>query len=241
MLLLQLAVVALVVLLSALMLGWLTYQRLGTEAEGQALAVARSVAASGDVRQATAALKDAPPAELSAAALTRGPLQPLAEDVRSRTGALFVVVTDDAGLRLAHPNPALLGQRVSTDPTEALAGREVTAQEQGTLGHSARAKVPVFAPDSTNVVGEVSVGFSSGAVLESLAGDVLPIAATAAGALALGTVASLLLGRRLKRLTLGLEPEEISALVQDQEAVLRGVDEGVIGVSQDRRITVFNR
>jgi two-component system, CitB family, sensor kinase len=241
MLLLQLGVVALVVLLSAVMLGWLTYQRLGNEAEGRALAVARSVAASGDVRAATASLKDAPQAELSAAALARGPLQPLAEDVRSRTGALFVVVTDDAGLRLAHPNPALLGQRVSTDPTEALAGREVTAQEQGTLGHSARAKVPVFAPDSTTVVGEVSVGFSSEAVLESLAGDVLPIAATAAGALALGTVASLLLGRRLKRLTLGLEPEEISALVQDQEAVLRGVDEGVIGVSQDRRITVFNR
>jgi two-component system CitB family sensor kinase len=155
---------------------------------------------------------------------------------------LFVVITDDAGLRLAHPNPALLGQRVSTDPSEALAGREVTSQEQGTLGHSARAKVPVYAPGgSGRIAGEVSVGFSSQAVLESLGGNILPVAATAAGALGLGALASWLLGRRLKRLTLGLEPEEIAALTQDQEAVLRGVDDGVVGVSADRRITVFNR
>jgi two-component system CitB family sensor kinase len=241
MLLLQVAVVAVVLLLSAVVLGWLTYQRLGEDAEGQALAVARTVAASDAVRAGTAALADAGPEELSGKALAGGPLQELAEDIRLRTGALFVVITDDSGLRLAHPNPAELGRMVSTDPSEALAGREVTEQEQGTLGHSARAKVPVYAPGSASVVGEVSVGFSSQDVLQSLASSILPIAATTAGALALGLAASLLLGRRLKRLTLGLEPEEIAALTQDQEAVLRGVDEGVIGVSADRRITVFNR
>ncbi|SDQ78774.1 two-component system, CitB family, sensor kinase [Arthrobacter crystallopoietes] len=241
MLLMQLGVVALVVLLSAVVYGWLTYERLGDEAEDQALAVARTVAASSDVRAGVFALADAGPEELAAEVLAEGELQPLAEDVRLRTGALFVVITDDAGLRLSHPDPDLLGQRVSTDPSEALSGREVTVQEQGTLGHSARAKVPVYAPDSGRVVGEVSVGFSSKDILEGLGGSILPIALTAAGALGLGTLASLILGRRLKRLTLGLEPEEIAALTQDQEAVLRGVDEGVIGVSADRRITVFNR
>lgn len=241
MLLMQLGVVALVVLLSAVVYGWLTYQRLGDEAEDQALAVARTVAASGDVRAGVAALADAGPEELAAETLANGELQPLAEDVRLRTGALFVVITDDAGLRLSHPDPDLLGQRVSTDPSAALSGREVTEQEQGTLGHSARAKVPVYAPGSSQVVGEVSVGFSSKDILEGLGGSILPVALTAAGALGLGTLASLWLGRRLKRLTLGLEPEEIAALTQDQEAVLRGVDEGVIGVSADRRITVFNR
>ncbi|NMR31781.1 sensor histidine kinase [Crystallibacter degradans] len=242
MLLMQLGVVALVVLLSAVVYGWLTYERLGDEAEDQALAVARTVAASGDVRSEVSALADAGSEELAAEALADGELQPLAEDVRLRTGALFVVITDDAGLRLSHPDPDLLGQRVSTDPSEALSGREVTVQEQGTLGHSARAKVPVYAPGSSSrVVGEVSVGFSSKDILEGLGGSILPIALTAAGALGLGTLASLWLGRRLKRLTLGLEPEEIAALTQDQEAVLRGVDEGVIGVSAERRITVFNR
>ncbi|MCG2620722.1 sensor histidine kinase [Arthrobacter sp. I2-34] len=242
MLLLQLAAMSLVVLLCAAVFGWLTYQRLGEGAEARALAVARSVAASSDVRSEVAALASAGPDRLSRTALSGGPLQPLAEDVRARTGALFVVITDDAGLRLAHPNPALLGQRVSTDPSEALAGREVTTQEQGTLGHSARAKVPVYAPGIPGrIAGEVSVGFSSQDVLESLGGNILPVAVTAAGALGLGALAAWFLGRRLKRLTLDLEPEEIAALVQDQEAVLRGVDDGVVGISADGRITVFNR
>jgi two-component system CitB family sensor kinase len=63
---------------------------------------------------------------------------------------------------------------------------------------------------------------------------------TAAGALLAGVLASFLLRRRLQRLTLGLEPEEISTLVHDQVAVLQGVDEGVIGISGDGRISVFN-
>lgn len=66
------------------------------------------------------------------------------------------------------------------------------------------------------------------------------MAATAVGALGLGAAASAAIARRLKRLTLGLEPEEIATLAQDQEAVLRGVDEGVIGISPEHRITVVN-
>ncbi|MFI7483742.1 ATP-binding protein [Kocuria sp. M1R5S2] len=242
MMLLHLAVVALVVALCGGVYGWLTYERLGRDAEHQALAIARSVAATDDVRAAVADLADAGPDELAPGVLAGGPLQSSAEEVRARTEALFVVVTDDEGLRLSHPNPALLGERVSTDPSEALAGHEVTSQERGTLGHSARAKVPVHAPGSdTTVVGAVSVGISREDVLSTLRSDITPVAATAVGALGLGAAASTAIARRLKRLTLGLEPEEITALVQDQEAVLRGVDEGVIGVSAQHRITVFNR
>jgi two-component system CitB family sensor kinase len=90
------------------------------------------------------------------------------------------------------------------------------------------------------VVGEVSVGYSTETIGQSLARDIVPIAVTAAGALLAGVLASFLLRRRLQRLTLGLEPEEISTLVHDQVAVLEGVDEGVVGVSAEGRISVFN-
>lgn len=240
-LLLQLGVVFAVVLITAGTLAALTYQRLGEQAEARALAVARAVASSDDVRRETAALATAPASSLTTASLANGPLQQGAQSARERTGALFVVVTDDTGLRLAHPNPALLGQQVSTDPSVALGGGEETAQESGTLGHSARAKVPVYSPGSaTDVVGEVSVGFSSDDIAASLGPNILPLALTAAVSLALGALASTMMGSRLRRLTLGLEPEEIAGLAQDQEAVLRGVDEGVIGVSDDGIITVFN-
>ncbi|PTT61689.1 sensor histidine kinase, partial [Arthrobacter sp. HMWF013] len=167
-------------------------------------------------------------------------LMATAEAARTRTGALFVVITDETGLRLAHPDPERLGEKVSTDPSEALAGREVTTRNTGTLGPSAGAKVPVYAPGTTAIVGEVSVGYSMESVSQTVARDVGPVALAAAGSLLAGVLASFLLRRRLQRLTLGLEPEEISTLVHDQVAVLQGVDDGVIGVSADGRISVFN-
>ncbi|MGW9413340.1 ATP-binding protein [Arthrobacter cupressi] len=238
-LLLQLGVVLLVVLLSGAVHAWLVYQRIGAEAENQALTLARTVASAPAIRAEVDAISrqsGTPPADV----LARGPIMAAAEAARARTGALFVVVTDETGLRLAHPEPDRLGERVSTDPSEALAGKEVTTRNTGTLGPSAGAKVPVYAPGSGNVVGEVSVGYSIESLGQSLSQDIPSIALTAAGALLAGVLASFLLRRRLQRLTLGLEPEEISTLVHDQVAVLQGVDDGVIGISADGRITVFN-
>jgi two-component system, CitB family, sensor kinase len=238
-LLLQLSVVLLVVLFSTAVHAWLTYDRVGSEAENQALTLARTVASDATVRADVLAISQQPgtppPSQLAA-----GPLMEAAEAARTRTGALFVVITDETGLRLAHPDPQRLGEKVSTDPSEALAGREVTTRNTGTLGPSAGAKVPVYAPDGATVVGEVSVGYSMETVGQSLARDIGPVAVTAAGALLAGVLGSFLLRRRLQRLTLGLEPEEISTLVHDQVAVLEGVDDGVIGVSADGRISVFN-
>ncbi|MEE2521715.1 sensor histidine kinase [Pseudarthrobacter sp. J75] len=238
-LLLQLGVVLLVVMLSAGVHAWLSYDRAGREAENQALTLARTVASDPRVRADVAGIsarEGTPPA----AELLTGPLMGVAEGARTRTGALFVVITDETGLRLAHPDADRLGEQVSTDPSEALAGREVTTRNTGTLGPSAGAKVPVYAPGTGSVVGEVSVGYSMETVGESLGRDIGPVAITAAAALLAGVLASFLLRHRLQRLTLGLEPEEISTLVHDQVAVLQGVDDGVIGVSAEGRITVFN-
>ncbi|MBB6403495.1 sensor histidine kinase [Arthrobacter sp. AZCC_0090] len=245
-LLLQLGVVLLVVLLSGTVHAWLVYGRIGAEAENQALTLARTVASDPVIRSQVQAISKEPGTP-PPAVLAAGPIQAAAEAARGRTGALFVVVTDETGLRLAHPDQARLGERVSTDPSDALSGKEITTRNTGTLGPSAGAKVPVFAPDSAaapgsaaTVVGEVSVGYSVESLGQSLAEDIVPIALTAAGSLVAGVLASFLLRRRLQRLTLGLEPEEISTLVHDQIAVLQGVDDGVIGVSADGRITVFN-
>ncbi|WP_256939704.1 sensor histidine kinase [Arthrobacter sp. BF1] len=240
-LVLQLAVVSAIVIMTAGTFAALMYQWLGDQAEERALAVARTVASSEDVRRETAALAATPKDQLTPSFLAGGPLEQNAGAAQERTEALFVVITDDDGLRLAHPNPALLGQKVSTDPSVALAGGEETSQQNGTLGRSARAKVPVYAPgSSTTVVGEVSVGFSSDDIVAGMLRSIVPVALIAGVSLGLGAVATVVMSSRLRKLTLGLEPEEISGLVQDQEAVLRGVDEGVIGLANNGSITVFN-
>jgi two-component system CitB family sensor kinase len=266
-LLLQLAVVTVIVVLTSAVFAAIAVQRLAREAESTALAVAQSVASDSDVRAEVAALSvDGTP--IDEEALAGGDLQRTAVAAQLRTGALFVVITDDRGVRLAHPDAERIGERVSTSPDAALRGEEVVSWERGTLGESARAKVPIVSPtaddprtgsggagaaapseggseavrvaDAADVVGEVSVGYAPARVYETLARDSLPVIGMALLALAIGVVASVLIRRRLDRLTLGLQPEELSALVQNQQAVLGGVAEGVLAVSRDGVVTVCN-
>jgi two-component system CitB family sensor kinase len=167
-------------------------------------------------------------------------LQNLATEVQQRAGLLFVVITNDQGIRLSHPNRDELGRHVSTDPREALAGHEVVERESGTLGRSVRAKVPVYAPGSKRVVGEVSVGVSTAAVHHQLWSDVRAAAVLVGVALLIGVVGSVLLARRWRGLTLGLQPSEMAELIRGQAAVLHGIDEGVLAVDTDWKTTFVN-
>jgi two-component system CitB family sensor kinase len=241
-LLLQIVVVVLTLGIAFGVFAYISGQRLTAEYGQRALAVARSVASEPAVRADVAryskgALKASP--QLTDE-LVGGELQRIAVQAQQHTGALFVVITDDDGIRLAHPTSERLGQMVSTDPSEALAGHEVVVQQTGTLGESVRAKVPVLQPDSTAVVGEVSVGISTLAVRQQLLSDLRRAGLLIGAALLLGIIGSLLLARRWRGLTLGLEPAELAELVREQAAVLHGIGEGVLAVDPSWRTTVVN-
>ncbi len=240
-LLLQLAVVALTLGIAFALLTLLGHRRLTTEYGNRALDIARVVAAAPAVR-ADVTRYNVPltPSDALTDELERGPLQSVAAQVRLRTNALFVVITNDQGLRLSHPNPDQLGKRVSTDPGPALAGRDEVTRQTGTLGPSVRAKVPVREPDSDRVAGEVSVGISTTAVHEQLRSDLLAAALMGGVALGVGALASWLLARRWQGLTLGLRPAEMTELVRTQTAVLHGIGEGVLATDTDGNTTFVN-
>ena len=89
-------------------------------------------------------------------------------------------------------------------------GARRVAWESGTLGESARAKVPGPRSASTDEpVGEVSVGFAPASVFDELPLLLVGVALAALAAVALGALVSLVIRRRLERLTLGLQPEEL--------------------------------
>ncbi|WP_353111919.1 sensor histidine kinase [Microbacterium sp.] len=238
MLLMQLATVVVVVALCTAVHLAVTVQQLRAEAESTALGIARTVAEEPAVR-AEVARFSADPGTPSPDVLFDGTLQRLSSGIASRTGALFVVITDDHGIRLAHPDPARLGETVSTPYDEVLRGNEVVDWETGTLGESARAKVPVRDEHGTPV-GEVSVGFERASVFDDLPALLLVVALAAGAAVLLATIANLLLRRRWERLTLGVQPEELVALVQNQTAVLDGVGDGVVAVDLDGAVRVCN-
>ncbi|MDI2031981.1 sensor histidine kinase [Saccharopolyspora sp. TS4A08] len=163
-----------------------------------------------------------------------------AERARASSGALFVVITDRTGIRLSHPNPAEIGERVSTDPREVLAGKEVVAVQRGTLGYSARGKVPLRGPDGA-VIGQVSIGFDAEDITTALLRLIGTTAAFTGGALFVGFAGAAWLTRMLKRRTLGLEPQELAELVRQREAVLYGIGEGVLAVDAAGLVSVRNR
>ncbi|MEV6972787.1 sensor histidine kinase [Kitasatospora sp. NPDC093806] len=162
-----------------------------------------------------------------------------AEQIRLATGASFVVVTDADGIRLSHTDPGRIGQRVSTDPEPALSGRSVTAIQQGTLGRTARGKVPLRLADGT-IVGEVSVGISDDSIRRRLLKMLTGILLCAGAGLAAGTVATLVLARRLKRRTHNIALADISALLVEREAMLHGIREGMVALDERGRIRLAN-
>ena len=194
----------------------------------RALAVARTFAATPTIRVGLARRSPS----------DRRLIQSLAEEVRHETGATYIVVIDRNGVRYSHPDPTLIGQRI-TERVIALDGRDHLGVDHGNLGISANAKVPVRAPGGA-VIGEVSAGILERQVSDQLLRELPSLLLYFACALAIGVVASLTLARRLKRSTFGLELEEIAALVQEREAMLHGIKEGVITLDRQGRVTLIN-
>lgn len=218
---------------------WMGGRSVTEVTETKALATARTLAIDPEVRKGSTEASAQPAGEADEAITT--PLLEITDGLRASSGIVFAVITDDRGIRLTHPDRDNIGKRVSTSPDEALAGRESVTHERGTLGETVRAKVPIYSTaDDTTVVGEVSVGIHASVLDADLRREFLVLGSVAVLALAIGVIASLALGRRLRRETLGVGPEELAEMARDQGAVLRGLDDGVLAFSSDGVPTLSN-
>ncbi|WP_421106659.1 ATP-binding protein [Streptomyces sp. NEAU-S77] len=206
---------------------------LGSQLDDQAMRRALSIAqtTASEPRLVTALQHTRPSRE--------GPVQAAAERIRRATGAEYVVIMDRRGVRWSHTSPDEIGKHVSTSPEQALAGHEVMQIDNGTLGRSARGKVPLRDGDG-RIVGAVSVGIAYETVRGRLLGALPGLLAYAGGALAVGALAAYLVSRRLQRRTHDLAFSDISALLAEREAMLHGIREGVVALDAHGRIRLMN-
>jgi two-component system, CitB family, sensor kinase len=204
---------------------------LDANAGERALALARVVATDADVVEAFSTPE--PPAIID----------PIAEHFREASGAAFIVVADAKGIRFSHPNPQMIGTSLLDDPGEnpqaVLAGKTFVGVQNGSLGPSMRAKTPIRDANG-KVIGLVSVGISEQRISQTLRAHLLIYLLPAILGLGLGVVGAVLLSRRVKRQTFGLEPGEIARLLEQREAMLHGVREGAVTVDTAGRITMIN-
>lgn len=228
-LLMQVAMAAgVAVLATGLFLAPLSHQ-LDDQAMRRALAIAQATAAQPQIARD---LQSTPPSP-------DGPVQREAERIRRASGAEYVVVMNMRGVRWSHRDPGRIGKVVSTDPSQALAGKEVMQIDSGTLGRSARGKVPLR--DAHNrIIGAVSVGIEYDSVRARLFHAIPGLFAYAGAALAVGALAAYLISRRLQRQTRDLAFSDISALLAEREAMLHSIREGVVALDRGGRIRLLN-
>lgn len=137
-------------------------------------------------------------------------LQPIADLVAKSAGVDYVVITDDAGIRITHPVPERRGEVVSTDPSVALGGGTFVGTEVGTVGATLRAKVAVWRDGV--VIGTASVGILESNISEQLEDRVWQVVPWVVGAGLFGLAAaagvSIVLGRRFERLAVAAQELE---------------------------------
>ncbi|GAA3600128.1 sensor histidine kinase [Agrococcus terreus] len=160
--------------------------------EARVLDVARSLASLEQVQAAVVGPREAAMAEL----------QPLADLLGESGGVDYVVIADADGVRLAHPTPAERGRALSTDAAAVLRGEVFVGVEEGTLGPTLRAKVPIVRDGA--VVGVASVGIAEHRLAASTAEATGSLTPWVAGALVVGVALSAAVGavvaRRIRRL-----------------------------------------
>ncbi len=168
-------------------------------------------------------------------------IQPIAERIRQVNAVEYVVVLDTSHIRYSHPVPARIGTTFSGgDEGPAFAEHTYTSRARGLWGNSVRAFVPIMSEDVTQQVGVVVVGILTPSVAAVLTDMAPELSAALVAALGVGLVGAWLLGSRIKRQLLGLEPPEIARLLQERLAILNGIGEGVLAIDREQRVTVIN-
>ncbi|WP_103531408.1 sensor histidine kinase [Streptomyces sp. SM11] len=191
------------------------------------LSVAETVASNDSVRVGLASVE------------RQGILQPIAESARSVSGASHVVITGTDRLVLTDADPRRIGQRLPLAKSGVLSGRSWVGTVEADGRTSLVAHAPVF-DEQGQLTGVVAAGRDYRGLVERIATATPNLLVYLSIASALGAAGSVLLARRIKRQTLGLEPEEITALVEHREAMLHGIKEGVIGLDRQGRVTLAN-
>jgi two-component system, CitB family, sensor kinase len=169
----------------------------------------------------------------------RTALAAIVDGYRDLADASYALVAGVDGRVLASSDPGLVGRLVDLHGSNVLQGRawEGVVTEDGV--QSVVAHAPVLDGEA-RTVGFVAVGANTPGFWESLGSAAPNLLTYLAVASVLGVVGSLLVARRVKRQTLGLEPRAITRLAEHRDTMLHGIKEGVVGLDPQLRVTLVN-
>ncbi len=168
-------------------------------------------------------------------------IQPIAERIRLSTGSAYIVIIGMDKKRYSHPLQERIGQPFQTvDSEQAFQAQEVIARAAGVAGPAVRAFAPIFIDEGATQVGVVLVGILSPTFIAILADTSRDISFSLLAGLLAGIAGSLLLAGNIKKVMFNLEPSEIARMLEERTAVFHSIDDGIIAINQENRISVIN-
>ncbi|OIK13000.1 hypothetical protein BIV60_15080 [Bacillus sp. MUM 116] len=168
-------------------------------------------------------------------------IQPIAENIREKSGAQFIVVSNMDLIRYSHPDTSQIGKHMmGDDDKQVLSGHGSITMAKGTLGLSIRGKYPVY-DEKHHQIGVVSVGFLMENIWKKLTSLILEITGIGLVALVVGLIGAWILSGHIKKEILNLEPYEIAFLTQQQAAILESIREGIVAIDTNGKIMTFNK
>ncbi|MEK5235844.1 DcuS/MalK family sensor histidine kinase [Paenibacillus sp. FSL L8-0470] len=167
-------------------------------------------------------------------------IQAYTSKITRRNDIMFVVVIDMNSIRYSHPDASMIGKHfVGGGQKMALRGEESISEGEGLLGKSLRAFVPVY-NNRGSQVGVVVVGLSLERVHRLVRQNEWTIIAILLSGAVLGAGGAIVLARKIKQMMFGMEPSDISKLLEERSAMLQSAREGIIAVDDKARITMIN-
>lgn len=211
----------------------------------RALAVAETVAATRPLRDSVSSRPDlaVTPGQVATGDADRTIVRSVADNARV-SSALSVTVLDRRGAVVASDDPDELGRTLDLPGRVLTSGRSWVGEV--TVGATDRtvAQVPVQRDAGPGRVGEVVgvvvVSRDKPTLLQDLGAAAPNLLVYLGVASVLGVLGSLVVARRVKRQTLGLEPLEITGLVEHRDATMHGIKEGMIALDLAGTVTLAN-
>lgn len=226
---LLLAMVTLLLLFIALFFHYFQFDTLKRQISSKALIQAREIASDPQLRAAVEHHN-------------QDALQQQIARLQRLTDAAFIVVGDNHGIRLAHPNKHKIGLAMTGGDNRRalLQGLHYTSIRKGSIGWSVRGKSPIYS-STGNVVGVVSVGYLLSTVSADLWLNSLPFFIILGLILVCCVGASWLFAKHIKQQMYGMEPKDIATSHHLNESVLAAVYEGIVAVDHQGHILSVNQ
>ena len=168
-------------------------------------------------------------------------IQEFANKVIEETVTDFVVIMDDTFTRYSHPKEEFIGEKFSNleDVSSTFTVGDHYSKQTGQLGEGVRFFTPIKDENGTNI-GVVCVGYTKETVKKQIAHSQEKILFALMIGIVVAIIMALLYNRRLKRVLLNYEPEEIAYNYIEKNLISDHVSEAIIGIDINKKIIVKN-